>query len=73
MELIYETIIAATKGDTRAIAEVLNAYEPYINTLATFACRNYDANERPYLQQDAKQMLQNKLIGKLPKWKVLIK
>ena len=72
MHLSYETIVAAVAGDPSAIEEVVAAYEPYINSLATLEYRDEDGNKQRRFSPDAKQMLQQKLIEELPKWKELM-
>lgn len=69
MNLSYETIVAAVAGDRSAIEEVVAAYEPYINMLSVLVYENEDGSTRKQFSPDAKQMLQQKLIEELPKWK----
>ena len=72
MHLSYETIMAAVAGDKKAIEEVVAAYEPYINALAMLEYRDEDGNRVKRFSPDAKQVLQQKLIEKIPDWKELV-
>lgn len=53
--------------------EILEAYKPYINTLATFKPSEVNGTKKPRLDQDAAQALRKKLIEEIPKWKEICK
>ena len=72
MKPTYETIVAAVLGDPNAIEEVLKAYDPYINTLATFQYFDRTGKEHNRFMPDVKQTLKKKLIEELPKWKEIL-
>ena len=69
MSLMYETIEAAVFGDERAANEVMNEYEPFMLFLSIVV--RYDANGKraKAFSEDVFQMLRQKLIEELPKWK----
>lgn len=73
MNLKYETVIAAVSGDQNAIEAVINEYEPYMMFLSIIAVWDENGKEHKILSQDALQMLREKLIKAIPKWKELDK
>jgi len=73
MKVAYETICSAVKGNPYAMEEILEAYKPYINTLATFKPSEVNGIKKPRLDQDAAQALRKKLIEEIPRWKEICK
>ncbi len=53
--------------------EILEAYQPYIRTLATFKPSEIAGVKAPRLDQDAAQILREKLMEEIPKWKEICK
>ncbi len=73
MNLTYETIAAAVAGENDAIEEVLAEYEPYIKSLSMVTCKDKHGREKKIFSPDVYQMLQQKLIQELPKWRGIVK
>jgi hypothetical protein len=73
MKIAYETICNAVKGNPEAMEEVLAAYQPYINAIATFKPSDTTNTRKPRLDPDAAQALRKKLIEEIPKWKEICK
>ncbi|HML68259.1 hypothetical protein SDC9_136318 [bioreactor metagenome] len=69
MNLKYETIENALLGDENAIHEVLNEYEPFMLFLSIIVRREANGKEEKVFSEDVFQMLRQKLIEELPKWK----
>ena len=69
MSLKYETIEAAARGDESAINEVLIEYEPFMLFLSIIVRRDANGKQEKVFSEDAFQMLRQKLIEELPKWK----
>lgn len=69
MSLMYETIEAAVFGDESAVKEVLNEYEPFMLFLSIVVRRNANGKQGKVFSEDVFQMLRQKLIEELPKWK----
>ena len=69
MSLMYETIEAAALGDERAVKEVLSEYEPYMLFLSIVVRRDANGKQEKVFSENAFQMLRQKLIEELPKWK----
>lgn len=53
--------------------EILTAYQPYINALATYKPSDANGIRKPRLDQDVAQALRKKLIEEIPKWKEICK
>ena len=69
MSLKYETIEAAALGDESAIKEVINEYEPFMLFLSIVVRRDANGKQEKVFSENAFQMLRQKLIEELPKWK----
>lgn len=69
MSLMYETIEAAVFGDENAVSEVLNEYEPFMLFLSIVVRRDATGKRAKVFSEDVFQMLRQKLIEELPKWK----
>ena len=69
MSLKYETIEAAALGDEGAVNEVLIEYEPFMLFLSIIVRRDANGKHEKVFSEDAFQMLRQKLIEELPKWK----
>lgn len=54
MELDYETVRRAIKGDHNAQTKLLNHYDGYINALSTVIEVRSDGTERRYVDEDMK-------------------
>jgi len=73
MKIAYETICNAVKGNPEAMEEILAAYQPYINAIATIKLSSSYETCKPRLDHDAAQALRKKLIEEIPKWKEICK
>ncbi len=51
------------------MGEILEAYKPYINAIASFKPSDVNGAGKPRLDLDAAQALRKKLIEEIPKWK----
>ena len=71
MELDYETVRHAIKGDRNAQAKLLSYYDSYINTLSTVIDVKPDGTERRYVDEDMKAEIQTKYLEALPKCRVI--
>lgn len=69
MNLKYETIEAAVFGDENAVNEVLNEYEPFMLFLSIIVRRDANGKQEKVFSEDAFQMLRQKLVEEIPKWK----
>lgn len=69
MSLMYETIEAAVFGDENAVSEVLNEYEPFMLFLSIVVRRDANGKHEKVFSENVFQMLRQKLIEELPKWK----
>ena len=69
MNLAYETIEAAVFGDESAADEVLNEYEPFMLFLSIVVRCDTNGKQAKVFSEDVFQMLRQKLIEELPKWK----
>lgn len=73
MKIAYETICNAVIGNPEAMEEILAAYQPYINAIATIKTFGVTSSRKSRLDQDAAQALRKKLIEEIPKWKEICK
>ena len=71
MELDYETVRRAIKGDYNAQTKLLNHYDGYINALSTIIVVKPDGTERRYVDEDMKAEIQTQYLEALPKCKVI--
>lgn len=71
MELDYETVRRAIKGDRNAQAKLLNYYDSYINTLSTVIEVRPDGTEHRYIDEDMKAEIQTQYLEALPKCRVI--
>ena len=71
MELDYETVRRAIKGDYNAQTKLLNHYDGYINALSTIIEVKTDGTERRYVDEDMKAEIQTQYLEALPKCKVI--
>ena len=71
MELDYETVRRAIKGDYNAQTKLLNHYDGYINALSTVIEVRSDGTERRYVDEDMKAEIQTKYLEALPKCRVI--
>ena len=71
MELDYETVRRAIKGDYNAQTKLLNHYDGYINALSTVIEVRSDGTERRYVDEDMKAEIQTQYLEALPKCKVI--
>lgn len=71
MELDYETVRRAIKGDSNAQIKLLNHYDGYINALSTVIEIRSDGTERRYVDEDMKAEIQTKYLEALPKCRVI--
>lgn len=71
MELDYETVRRAIKGNHNAQTKLLNHYDGYINALSTVIEVRSDGTERRYVDEDMKAEIQTKYLEALPKCRVI--
>jgi len=69
MRLTYETIEAAVFGDENAVKGVLMEYETFMLFLSIVVRRDANGKQEKVFSEEAFQMLRQKLIEELPKWK----
>ena len=69
MSLMYETIEAAVFGDESAANEILTEYEPFMLFLSIIVRRDANGKQEKVFSENAFQMLRQKLVKELPKWK----
>lgn len=68
-KLTKETISKAVRGDLGAIEEVLQFYDAYITSLATF---ENESQGGKWVDPDVKAEMQHKLIDGIRKWKAVL-
>jgi hypothetical protein len=68
-KLNHDLICKAVDGDSEALKDILQYYDTYINSLATY--ESFDENGKIYrtLDEDMKARLQCKLIEAIQKWR----
>lgn len=71
MELDYETVRRAVRGDRNAQTTLLNHYDGYINALSTVIKVRPDGTECRYVDEDMKAEIQVKYLEALPKCRVI--
>lgn len=71
MELDYETVRLAIKGDRNAQTKLLNHHDGYINALSTVIEVSPDGTERRYVDEDMKAEIQTQYLEALPKCRVI--
>jgi len=69
MSLTYETIEAVVFGDENAVNEVLMEYETFMLFLSIVVRRDANGKQEKVFSEEAFQMLRQKLIEELTKWK----
>ena len=64
----YETILAATRGETWAVAKVLECYSDELDKLATVDMKQPDGSIKREIDADMRQALALKLIEAIPQF-----
>lgn len=67
-ELNYDLICRAVNSDPKALTDILQYYDTYINALATYESFDENGNTYKALDEDMKARLQFKLIEAIKKW-----
>ena len=71
--LSYDLIRRAANGDDQALTEILQIYEPFINSLVTEVVAGPDGKERRVINEDWKIQTQMHLVEAIQKcWRELI-
>jgi len=71
IELTYDMICGAGKGEQTDREQILAYYDGYITALATVETTDYEGNCRKYVDEDMKAEIQMRYLEALPKCKVL--
>lgn len=71
-ELNYDLICKAVDSDPKALNDILQYYDTYINSLVTYESFDENGNVYKALDEDMKTRLQCKLIEAVKKWREII-